>query len=144
MSELLGFDFSERLKVSLHGVDWTLGLVPYGKVAQLSHQLDAAIRPIREARDAGDEAGQRAAWDSQVDAIEAAQREIVRWGVKGWSKSGPLLFESVEFAGKRYDVLTDQVVDLLSRVGAGALVARLAEAIRAANTLSEDDLKGFR
>lgn len=150
---MLGIDLGERAKVTVMGVEFTLGLIPWGKFEELRLQLDRAYQPLAAPTAAKEAApldpAARAAWDAAIEAqspaISATYREFVRWGLKGWRLGKVALeFDEVEFAGLRYQVVKHELVDFLAHVAHGKACTELGLAILKANALDEETLLSFR
>lgn len=132
----------------LTGVDWRLCLVPAGKMVELLAQ-EAAAMPARpsEAPFAEWSPEEQAAWGAAFNASQPALREVyrelVRWGVVGWSPGRTPQKELATYATHGRDVLTPAQVDVLEHVESGALLVELALAVRKANTITEEEALGF-
>lgn len=129
-------------------VEWRLRLVPAGKMAELLAEELAAIpaRP-RDGAFAEWSPEEQAAWGEAFNAaqkgLRPVYRELVRWGVVGWTPGKAPQTEVATYATIARDVLTPAQVDVLEHVENGALLVDLALAVKRANTITEEQALGF-
>lgn len=132
---MIFLDESQREPVTIGPVTYQIGPVPVGKLEVLELAISEARRSVGEI--GPDEAGKL------LVAVLPAYRELVRWGLKGWSLPRPLELVREPFAGGSCEVVAPRLVEVLSRVNSGALVVSLAHEVLRCNRISEEELLGF-
>lgn len=139
------FDVRERV---VDGHTFGVRVIPVGKldaleapIVQIVAQASLAVRA--EMSDDEKREALTKALDPHLAALSEAYAELVRWGIVSMD-GRPIATDSETFAGRTFTVLPRAGVDLLMHVGRGSLVAKLASEVRAANTLTVDDLAGFK
>lgn len=163
---LSGLDPSETTKVTLAGVDWTLGLLPFLRFEELSDQVDDIRRSVRahaetHRREVEGEGGKKESVIVEADLgacstchdlkretqrqLRAPMREIVRWGLRGTTAPGvEWTPEKTKLAGHEYEVTPAIVPEQISRIWDGLLVIIVGDAILEANRLSAREVLGFK
>lgn len=155
---MIGVDVSETTTFSGFGTQWQIGLLPLGKYEELFHAFSEGYRPVYLHMAAAHEAKREMPSEVMEEcerchelntraafSLGPVYREFVRWGVRSWASPKPAReTEPEQYAGNTYTVLKHPVVEMLGRVERGELVRRLALEVIKANTLSADEVLGFK
>lgn len=143
-------------------VEWTLGLLPLAKYDEFTAASNTLMAPYRrhllkhfhkpegaeESKFDADESAACPECDTLRAAPEVAgralNRQIVQWGLRAVNRPNLLVFEPAALAGQEYKVLSPACVEQLARLREGGIITALAAHIIRINTLSEDDILGFK
>lgn len=163
-----GLDGSDRKAFEVGRLRFDLGPLPDGKAQVLLSAFDRSFSKLRKAIEtdhpdyvkalteaqvkgqphppAPESPAVQAAFEEQIEERVLAARELIRWGVKGWSSTfeqfapKPPRFVQTSYAGKTYDVLCDEQVSALVKRG---LAIPLASKIKEAEEMGAREALGF-